>query len=173
MFENVFEKCDHLKAMFLSQKKENLLCLRNNDNKLESSVLKKALTEAECRKMFDYRRSINGVAIYKLKTKESVVEIPSTIGRDPVVAIAQSAFADSEITEITIPETVTDISKHAFNNCKKLKRVYLHASIQEIKNWFDSCTDLEELFISKTVLSPQTLHPLCINSPIPTVSGNL
>ena len=103
--------------------------------------------------MFDYRWSGNGVAIFKLKTKESVVEIPSTIGRDPVVAIAQSAFADSEITEITIPETVTDISRHAFNNCKKLKRVYLRASIQEIKNWFDSCTDLEELFISKTVKS--------------------
>ena len=151
LFENVFEKCDQLKAMLLSQKKENLLCSRNYDNKLEASVFKKTLTEAEYRKMFDYHWSGNGVAIFKLKTKESVVEIPSTIGRYPVVTIAQSAFADSEITEITIPETVTDISKHAFANCKKLKRVYLRASIREIKNWFDSCTDLEELFISKTV----------------------
>ena len=46
--------------------------------------------------------------------------------------IAPEAFASSGITSIGLPETVKSIDENAFDNCRALKTVFMHDSIESI-----------------------------------------
>lgn len=61
------------------------------------------------------------------------VNIPST-----VKSIRARAFMESEIREITIPETVTQLSGSAFYSCSNLERVVIKAPITKIEK-FTKC----------------------------------
>ena len=141
IFENVFEKCDRLREKYLSQ---------NTDDVVAHAIFKN-LTEAEYREKFNCESTYRGISICGLKTQDCVVEIPSTIGRFEVEKIGKNAFANSNITEITIPATVYEIADSAFDNCQKLKRVYFNATVDWFGNWFNNCTELSELVISKKI----------------------
>ncbi len=142
IYENAFEKCDLLKEKLVSQ---------NSDGVLAAAILTPPLTEAACRNIFNYESNYYTIIITKFKSTDSIVEIPATIGNSVVGKIGKNAFANSLVTEITIPKTVYDIAASAFDNCKNLKRVYMHADIDEFGNWFDNCSELTELFISKKI----------------------
>ena len=59
--------------------------------------------------------------------------IPSTLGGYPVVAIAESVFANrNDISSITIPEGVTDIGDYAFYGCTHLQSVTIPDSVTYI-----------------------------------------
>ena len=141
IFENVFEKCDRLREK---------LSYQNTDDVVAHAILKN-LTEAEYREKFNCEPTFRGISICGIKTQECVVEIPSTIGRLKVEKIGKDAFANSNITEITIPATVYEIADSAFDNCQNLKRVYFNATIDCFGNWFNQCSKLSELFIPKNV----------------------
>lgn len=65
-----------------------------------------------------YRMIYNQVTIIGYAGAETAVIIPDEIEGKPVVGIAQSAFENcSGMASITIPETVTHIGEHAFDNC--------------------------------------------------------
>lgn len=49
---------------------------------------------------------------------------PVSPSGDKVIGIDNSAFADSSITSITIPDTIEEIGRKAFNNCTSLTDVY-------------------------------------------------
>ncbi|MBR4200940.1 MAG: leucine-rich repeat protein [Oscillospiraceae bacterium] len=50
--------------------------------------------------------------------------VPETINGQTVRAIGEGAFRDNHVTEqITLPETVTEIGAHAFENCRLLKKI--------------------------------------------------
>ena len=69
-----------------------------------------------------------------------------------VTAISNGAFSGSNITKITIPNTVTKIDDYAFNYCYDLKSVTMSDQLQELGSYaFESCTSLESLNIPNTL----------------------
>ena len=70
-----------------------------------------------------------------------------------LTTIERDAFRSSNIEEITLPDTVTDLGEHCFESCAYLKQVNLGKGIQEIKdNTFASCVRLESFEIKDNVL---------------------
>ena len=67
--------------------------------------------------------------------------IPST-----VTEIGYEAFKGSGIADITLPESLTDISNMAFMNCQSLTEISIPSSVKKIQdNAFSGCTNLEDV----------------------------
>lgn len=65
--------------------------------------------------------------------------------------IEDGAFAASEISEVVIPEGVTEIGDYAFYGCPNLKSVVLPATLQTIgKGAFGNCPKLSDISLSQT-----------------------
>lgn len=78
--------------------------------------------------------------------------IPNTVtynGVDYVVTkIGYDAFRGCDITELTIPNTVTIIDYYAFEECYRLKELFLPSSVTEIGDRaFSRCDSLEKIKI--------------------------
>ena len=90
---------------------------QDNDNK-ELGIKEKTL--AEWRKTFALS-SGKEIIIERYKGKDAVVYIPAQIEGKPVVTIGTSAFErHSEITDISIPASVTTIAWFAFDGCTNM-----------------------------------------------------
>jgi hypothetical protein len=80
----------------------------------------KEKTLAEWRKVFALS-SGKEIILERYKGKDEVVYIPAQIEGKPVVTIGTSAFErHSEITDITIPASVTTIAWFAFDGCTNM-----------------------------------------------------
>lgn len=56
---------------------------------------------------------------------------------------------DELVTELVIPDGVTNIKKYAFNFCTSLKSVTIPASVKSIERYaFDGCSSLEKVYIT-------------------------
>ncbi len=77
------------------------------------------------------------------------IVIPDTLGGYPVTQLAKEAFAyRSNITSITIPDTVTSIGDYAFLDCENLKSVEIPDSVTSLgEGVFQSCEKLESIKI--------------------------
>ncbi len=93
------------------------------------------------------------LAFMKLGTGYHVTGIGNETGKDitipayynglPVTAIDYGAFANTDITSVTIPDSVTSIGTSAFENCASLQTVSMPASVTKIgANAFKNCTAL-------------------------------
>ena len=70
----------------------------------------------------------------------------------PVTGIGLSAFAESDVSSVTIPSTVTEIVNGAFQNCAKLTRVDIPNSVTTLKSGaFFNCSQLESVTIGSGV----------------------
>lgn len=84
------------------------------------------------------------------------VAVPSTFVDEgvtyTVVEVDKNAFANSTVTTVTLPATVTAIGKEAFKNCKLIKEFTMPAAMNEIPNsLFAGCVGLTTLKIGKSV----------------------
>ena len=109
-------------------------------------MLTGALTAAEAKKSWRYEKDEKGnLTILGYKGKETEVEVPTAIGKDPVTAIGDYAFSPNGkplsevqraarrgIRSIRVPEGVETIGKSAFEDCAGLEQVELPASVREI-----------------------------------------
>ncbi|MBQ2252364.1 MAG: leucine-rich repeat domain-containing protein, partial [Clostridia bacterium] len=79
------------------------------------------------------------------------VVIPSTLGGMEVSAIGASVFYDrTDITSVTIPNTVERICDHAFSGCTSLAEVTIPDSVKELDRFaFGSCTSLVRVNIGQ------------------------
>ena len=114
-----------------------------------------------------------------LNSYSGVCIIPSKVNYDgenyKVTAIAELAFADSHVTDVVIPNTVTEIGEFAFDGCDDLVNVTLPLSLKEIPEGCFSRTNIvnialpeglevigraafEECYQLHTVLLPSTLR---------------
>ncbi len=86
---------------------------------------------------------------------KTVLDISSDIGGFEITGIQANAFYENtEITSVTIPDTVTYIGDNAFFGCKSLASVKLPASIKAIgKSAFHGCTSLTSIDIPEGVTS--------------------
>ena len=76
-----------------------------------------------------------------------------TVPADMTV-IPRYLFAQSSLTEIVIPDGVTEIGEGAFADCGNLERIVIPASVTKIgKNAFQNCYSLREVIIEGVVES--------------------
>lgn len=79
---------------------------------------------------------------------DSSPSIPFEHNGKKITAIAYAAFAYGKITEITIPDNVTEIGEQAFAH-SELRSVKLSDSIKILKNVFYDCKQLESVELGK------------------------
>ena len=80
------------------------------------------------------------------------VEIPSEIDGMPVTRIGPTAFYESSLKSVVIPEGVTTIKSGAFWHCKSLAEVKLPSTLTTIEGFaFNDCQSLETIEFPKSV----------------------
>lgn len=91
---------------------------------------------------------------------ETEIVIPAEYGGLPVVAIrgqyGTGAFARSDMTSVTIPDSVTEIGNNSFYNCTFLTAVHIgeESALETIgRNAFSGCSSLAEMYIPAGVTS--------------------
>ena len=85
------------------------------------------------------------------------ITIPSTLDGKTVVSLGSNSFKGSNITGVTIPDSVTEIGYYAFANCTKLTKVDLGSVTKLEFSIFKGCSSLTELTIPKTLKTGATV----------------
>lgn len=101
---------------------------------------------------FDYRiLNSTDVEIVDYDDNYSSVTIPAGVFEYKVVAIAEEAFMDSEITEVKFSEAI-NINKNAFKNCTQLTKMKGTEFVNKIYDYaFTGCSKLESVeFVNAT-----------------------
>lgn len=131
--------CPHCNKDIYSQNVEENLPLR------EKGV---AQIEQTLFDFFNYENNEDGtITILSLKNKNQLrIVIP-----DNVVLIAASAFENSEVMSVKLPEGLLKIGDCAFKNCKNLCEINLPDSLQIIGDYAFDGDDLLEINIPKSV----------------------
>ena len=77
--------------------------------------------------------------------KEKAVTLP-----EGMVRLDWFVFSNSNVEEITVPDTVTTLGFRAFNDCPALRKVTLPASIKSVEGLtFTLCKSLKEICVPK------------------------
>jgi hypothetical protein len=103
---------------------------------------------------FNYATDHGTITITKYTGSGGAVTIPNTINGLPVTSIKNEAFFNcSNLTSITIPNSITSIGIDAFLGCSKLTSVVIPASVTNIGvNAFHRCNRLNSILVD--VLNP-------------------
>jgi len=115
-----------------------------------------------------YTLSSDGTGYYVSKgtVTSGAVVIPATYNGKPVKQIGvayesgSGAFEGTNITGITIPDSVTYIGTRAFKNCTGITSITIPNSVTYISdNAFDSCTGLTSVTFEGTIQNISSLSP--------------
>ena len=123
-----------------------------NNYEFSYSVTAEEITYPSVSDGFAY--SLDGTAsITRYLGTDTEIVIPSQIEGTVVTAIAANAFSGcSNITSVTIPDTVTSIGKSAFKNCSSLASVTIPSGVQNIGTYaFAGCESLSYLYMPASV----------------------
>lgn len=102
---------------------------------------------------FEYCQYENGVKFVRYDSSNINAIIPMEYNGIPVRSIGDRAFYKKEITSVSIPDSVMNISTNAFLRCYNLRDVKLSENIKFIDfSAFAICTALEEIRIPKCCL---------------------
>jgi hypothetical protein len=89
---------------------------------------------------FEFTPDDSGVTITKYNGEAAYVHIPAEIDGKPVVRVADQAFFETDVREVTFPDTVTELGIFVFSGCNDLVTVTLPKSLQTLpKGTFESC----------------------------------
>ncbi len=104
---------------------------------------------------FTYTTNNGSVTITGYTGSGGVVVIPSTIADLPVTVIANNAFSDvHSLTDLTIPDSVTNIGTFAFYNCSNMTTVSIPSSVTSIGDGtFFYCSSLTNVTIGNNITS--------------------
>ena len=109
----------------------------------------------------DFECSVdNGTAaITKYKGAGGTVEIPATLGGDPVTGIQMQAFIEcTSLKSVSMPESMTWIGDSAFAGCTGLKQVEFSPNLTAIgSKSFYSCNGLTSVVVPDKVTSIESL----------------
>ncbi len=98
------------------------------------------------------------------------IAIPGTLEEKTVVSIGSEAFSSATgITEVILPDSVTEIEYGAFRNCTNLNKVDLGSITNMSFQIFSGCTSLTEITIPKT-LKKGSVSPVLDNSNITKIT---
>ncbi len=81
------------------------------------------------------------------------LSVPNMLGGFPVASISHDAFGHCEgITDVTMPNTITNIGPYAFSGCFALTNIAIGASVISIgNNAFQYCVNLARITIPASV----------------------
>jgi len=103
---------------------------------------------------FDYATNSDGItlAITGYAGSDSEVIIPSSINFLPVTSFGNNAFDSVNMTNIIIPNIVTNLGDSAFNNCVNLTGIVIPSRVKQTGNFtFDGCSRLANVTIPASV----------------------
>lgn len=101
-----------------------------------------------------YYDTAGGVYVYKYTGTGGDVTIPTTLGGKKVVGIAGYSFQVTTCTSVVIPEGVTYIDAHGFDNCTSLKTITIPESMKTIGDYaFKNCQSLTAIRIPKDLIN--------------------
>ena len=84
----------------------------------------------------------------------TVLRVPETYKNMPVTAVAAKAFFGKgyRITEVVLPDTITEIGAYAFNECISMTNIHLPQSVVKIGEYaFARCCTLKQVVIPEKV----------------------
>ena len=114
-------------------------------------------SEAFANPATDFTYTINSgkVTITKYLGNDTSVEIPSNINGYPVTSLGNSAFSRcSDLTIITIPDSVTSIGEYTFEYCTGLTSITIPNSVTSMGgDAFSNCSNLISITIPSSVTS--------------------
>ncbi|MBQ9563059.1 MAG: leucine-rich repeat domain-containing protein [Lachnospiraceae bacterium] len=98
---------------------------------------------------FFYRPSDDGTyCVIEYEGDEAEVVIPERYGIYPITVLYDGLFAGhSEITSVTIPDTVTDLGEFLFDGCENLKKVKLPSKLKALWGQTFARSGLEEVWL--------------------------
>ena len=110
---------------------------------LGSLLLSVAVVKADQFGDFTYASDGTNVTITGYTGSNGVVMIPSIIADLPVTSIGDWAFYAASVTNVLIPDSVTNIGDGAFFDCESLTNVTIGSSVTSIGDWtFGFCPSL-------------------------------
>ena len=87
-------------------------------------------------------------------TPNATIVIPDTYKEKNVVAIAENAFNNSDVKEVTLPQTLECIKYRAFFNCKNLESISIPQSVTEIRaSAFENCINLKSVLLVDGIIN--------------------
>lgn len=98
---------------------------------------------------FTYSVTGNHVTIESYNGEDTELTIPDEIDGKKVTSIGEKAFTEkTNLTKVTLPDTITEINSSAFFSCTRLKEINLPESLKIIGNSaFYECSSLESISI--------------------------
>ncbi len=108
---------------------------------------------------FEYSVDNGTAAITKYKGAGGTVEIPATLGGDPVTGIQMQAFIKcTSLKSVSMPESMTWIGDSAFAGCTGLEQVEFSPNLTAIgSKSFYSCNGLTSVVVPDKVTSIESL----------------
>ena len=106
-------------------------------------------------KDWKYNVSDDGVIVVETLLKSDAVVIPSEIDGLGVIGVGSNVFSNcSDLTSVTIPDSVTSIGESAFYNCSSLTNVTIGSGVTNIGPYsFSGCSRLTSVEIPNSVTS--------------------
>ncbi len=126
--------------------------LTENDSAVGDGTNTEAQTDAN---IYTYRVLFGSATITGLKESvtDKFLDIPPEIDGYTVTGIESGAFMNTDIISVNIPDSVTSIGDHAFNNCSSLWYVTIGNNVRSIGRNAFGFTDIQRITIPDSVTS--------------------
>lgn len=102
---------------------------------------------------------VDETAIVKSYTgSDTIIVVPSTLGGYPVIKLDHACFADNtNLTAITIPNTVTSLGAYCFSGCSSLTKITIPESVTVLEQFcFLQCPSLKSVSLPEGVQKIET-----------------
>lgn len=109
---------------------------------------------------FEYKQIDDGTfCVSGYMGDEAAVEVPAAVDGVPVTVIGDGVFkGHPELTELRLPDCVTDLGEFVFDGCENLRELKLPASLARLWGYTFVRCGLESLELPKDVRS---IPPFC------------
>lgn len=145
---NTFADCTNLTSVNYKGDWSNLTIQSGNP------AVEDAAKDAANEQLFDFEFTPDNTAVIVKHYRGAAadVTIPSRYKGKPVTAINNTAFPNSAVTSVTIPDSITSIPDAAFVNCSQLTNISIPNSVTYIGfSAFSSCTSLKSITLPSSL----------------------